>query len=209
MAFGEKLKNRRDEKGLSQNELASLLGLTSSTIISNWEKGKNRPDIDKLEKLCEVLGCSPNYFFDYQEKPNGNTEQEELLLQKYRRLDAPGRQVVDSNIDMQLERCIIGNGDWETETAILSEPTIDEQVFLKVGDPEYEAMKGRYPELKEVRRNSYLPSNIILRLLWNKGFRDKISLFDVVLLERGVRIPSHKLYEAYYDILNSHQKQLI
>ena len=116
-------------------------------------------------------------------------------------------QVVDSNIDMQLERCIIGSEEYGTEADPLNEPSIDEPVFLRVGDPEYEAMKGKYPELKEARRNSYLPSNIILRLLWNKGFCNKINLFDVVLLERGVRIPSHKLYEVYCDILKNYQKQ--
>lgn len=45
----------RNEKNLTQHELAEQLYLTQSTI-SKWEKGLSYPDITKLEDLASALG---------------------------------------------------------------------------------------------------------------------------------------------------------
>lgn len=49
----------RKEKNLTQSELAEKLGVTDKSI-SNWENGRNMPDLSLFKPLCELLGISIN-----------------------------------------------------------------------------------------------------------------------------------------------------
>ena len=49
----------RKSKKLTQFELAEKLGVTDRTI-SNWENGKNMPDLSLFKPLCEILDISIN-----------------------------------------------------------------------------------------------------------------------------------------------------
>lgn len=51
------IKKYRLKKGLTQEMLANLLNVSKSTI-GMWETGARKPDIIKLKKLAEILGCS-------------------------------------------------------------------------------------------------------------------------------------------------------
>ncbi len=53
--FGERLKQVRKDKGLSQSELAEKMGYKQSATISNLEINKSTPDINTLKKLSEIL----------------------------------------------------------------------------------------------------------------------------------------------------------
>ena len=53
---GKRIRALREKKGITQKELADLLGVTDAAV-SKWEHGKNFPDITVLERLSEVLGC--------------------------------------------------------------------------------------------------------------------------------------------------------
>ena len=65
----------RKEKKLSQRELAEKLKV-SDRSISNWENGKNKPDLSLFKPLCEILDITVNDLMsgekvekeDYQEK---------------------------------------------------------------------------------------------------------------------------------------------
>ena len=57
MSFGEFLRQLRQQKNLTQKELASLL-FVSDSAISKWEKDVARPDISLLPRLSEILGVS-------------------------------------------------------------------------------------------------------------------------------------------------------
>ncbi|MBQ9795542.1 MAG: helix-turn-helix transcriptional regulator [Clostridia bacterium] len=56
-SFGEFLKQKRQEKILTQKELAKLL-YVSASAVSKWEKDVAHPDITLLPKLSEVLGVT-------------------------------------------------------------------------------------------------------------------------------------------------------
>jgi transcriptional regulator with XRE-family HTH domain len=57
MPFHEKLQKLRKEKGLSQEALAEILGV-SRQAISKWESGQTYPETDKLIALSEIFGVS-------------------------------------------------------------------------------------------------------------------------------------------------------
>lgn len=55
--FGKFLKEKRQEKKLTQKELAKLL-IISESAVSKWEKDVAHPDITLLPKLAEILGVT-------------------------------------------------------------------------------------------------------------------------------------------------------
>ncbi len=52
----ENLRNLRMQKGITQLELADLMGV-SYQAVSNWERGNSMPDISKLPELAEIFSC--------------------------------------------------------------------------------------------------------------------------------------------------------
>lgn len=57
MTIGEALKNHRVTQQISQEEVATKI-LVTRTSISNWETGKTVPDSLNLLKLSTLYGCS-------------------------------------------------------------------------------------------------------------------------------------------------------
>ena len=57
--IGKFILNCRKEKGLTQEQLAEKLGVTSKSI-SRWENGNTMPDYSLLKDLCSELDISVN-----------------------------------------------------------------------------------------------------------------------------------------------------
>ena len=54
-SLGEKIRQARREKGLTQEQLAQALFVSRQTV-SNWENGKTEPDYQTLVRLSQELG---------------------------------------------------------------------------------------------------------------------------------------------------------
>lgn len=54
---GITIKNLREKKGLSQTDLADILGVSSKTV-SKWETARGLPDISLIEPLANALSVS-------------------------------------------------------------------------------------------------------------------------------------------------------
>lgn len=63
MTFGEKLKQIRKERGLSQDAMAELLK-TSKQVISRYENGKRTPKITIAQQYAAILGISATFLLD-------------------------------------------------------------------------------------------------------------------------------------------------
>ena len=59
--LGNRLKQARKEKGLSQEELANLIGLNVGTV-SKYEQGDRTPGIGKLQLIANALDCDTSRF---------------------------------------------------------------------------------------------------------------------------------------------------
>ena len=51
------IKQKRESKGLTQEELGKKIGVNRSTVAM-WETGEAMPRADKLPELAKILGCS-------------------------------------------------------------------------------------------------------------------------------------------------------
>lgn len=58
--FGEKLREAREAKKLSQSDLAERTGLQPSAI-SHFETGRRSPSFDNLKRLADALQVSTDY----------------------------------------------------------------------------------------------------------------------------------------------------
>ena len=100
MSFGQRLRSRRKDLGMSQGELAKTLGVSLSAV-SNYENGLNTMREDVLLRLFKVLDIDPNYL--YQDSLPGNSfncsVDEEALVRKYRSLHTAGQQAVHAVVD--------------------------------------------------------------------------------------------------------------
>ena len=55
MDVGKKIADARNAAGLTQQEFADRLFI-SRDLVSKWENGTRRPDLETFEKIAEVLG---------------------------------------------------------------------------------------------------------------------------------------------------------
>lgn len=60
--IGERIRERRKELGITQDELANRVGV-KKTSISNYEVNTNSPPEKVIIKLMEALDCDANYLF--------------------------------------------------------------------------------------------------------------------------------------------------
>ena len=68
MEFQQRLYELRKQSVLSQEGLASLLGITRQAV-QKWESGSSRPDMDNLAALARYFNVSLDYLVTGEERP--------------------------------------------------------------------------------------------------------------------------------------------
>ena len=71
MTFGEKIKARRIELGLSQDELSAKLGYAGRSSISRIEKDERDVPIDKVKAIADALFVTPGYLMGWDDDESG------------------------------------------------------------------------------------------------------------------------------------------
>lgn len=67
--IGERIRLLREQKGLSQTQLAIRVGYEGRTAISKVEKGERKIQVELIPKFAEVLGTTPEYLMGWKEEP--------------------------------------------------------------------------------------------------------------------------------------------
>lgn len=89
MDFGQKLKDARKYKGLTQQQLADKLSVTPS-LIGQYETGKRRPKKENVEKIARALDLGYSYtkdgepyFYTFVDTVEHNTDNTEFNAGQY------------------------------------------------------------------------------------------------------------------------------
>ena len=82
MTFGEKLKEARKNTGLSQEELAELIGI-SRAAVAKWETDRGLPDIENLKAAARLLDVSIDYLLDDGSSIDLSVTKKAIDLEKY------------------------------------------------------------------------------------------------------------------------------
>lgn len=77
MNIGERIRNRRIELGLTQDEVAQKTGYKSRSSINKIESSRNLP-LTKVEKMANALECSPAYLMGWEDAVD-NLEMDALV----------------------------------------------------------------------------------------------------------------------------------
>lgn len=85
----------RKRKNLTQSEMAEKLGVTDKSV-SNWENGRNMPDLSLFKPLCELLNISINDLIS-GEMVAGSAYQEKLEENIINTIDYTNKRVLEKN----------------------------------------------------------------------------------------------------------------
>lgn len=66
MTIGERIKARRDELGMSQEELAHKIGYKSKTSINKIELGIQELRQSKIKQIADALQTTPAYIMGWK-----------------------------------------------------------------------------------------------------------------------------------------------
>lgn len=64
MEIGDRIRQKRIEMGLSQDELAQKVGYSSRSTVAKIEKGTRRPQVEDLKKIAEVLNVDMDWLYN-------------------------------------------------------------------------------------------------------------------------------------------------
>lgn len=104
--IGERIRERREELGISQTELARRTGYADKTAISKIESGRNELVPSKVARFAEALGCDPaDLLPDVWSRPMTDaplvlTEEEKDIIHKLRMIPDEDRTAVLKVLDM-------------------------------------------------------------------------------------------------------------
>lgn len=72
MKIGDRIKYRREELGLSQDELARRLGYKSRSSINKIERDASGLPQSKIAAIAKALHTTPSYIMGWQEEVENN-----------------------------------------------------------------------------------------------------------------------------------------
>lgn len=86
MTVGQRIKSRRIDLQLSQEDLAKMVGYKSRSSIQKIESARNLP-LPKVEKMANALGCTPSYLMGWEDEagevtPHGRLINDYVVNQK-------------------------------------------------------------------------------------------------------------------------------
>lgn len=111
--FDSRLKKLREERNISQTQLAEDLGVTKGTI-SVWERGIRKPDFDKMEKIAAYFDTTLQFLLgnDDNRSPSQASDEtaakwemddeEEILnefMKKFVRLGSSSQSIIKAAIN--------------------------------------------------------------------------------------------------------------
>lgn len=77
MTIGQRIKQRREQLGLTQDELAKRVGYASRSSINKIELSRDLP-LNKVAKMATALDTSPSFLMGWVEDPNPHYNPREL-----------------------------------------------------------------------------------------------------------------------------------
>lgn len=95
--IGKTLKELREGRKMSQDELAKAVNMSLSSV-QKWEQDKADPNTGKLIELADLFGCSIDYLFGYAD-PTKKDAESFLLIEKIKTLDEGQKSEVSRFID--------------------------------------------------------------------------------------------------------------
>lgn len=117
LKIGEKIRSKRRERELTQEELASIL-FVSKAAVSKWENGESYPDIALLPKIAQLFHITMDELFDYtlEYKPLKVVNEYHFGIS----LNNVDKKILDHG-KIKSSRVAKNNGEWDSLVEFTSE----------------------------------------------------------------------------------------
>lgn len=123
--IGLRLRQARKDKGLSQNELGALVGV-SGTAIMRYEKGEREPKIEQLQKIAGALELPFAYLLGTTDDPSADSFTSAAIEWAFQE----NSQEKDIDLDKIASRANeLRRQNKEKHRVILSQEEVDKQIF--------------------------------------------------------------------------------
>lgn len=211
MKMKEMIKEKRLEKGYTQEQLADFLGITAPAV-NKWEKGSSYPDITLLCPLARLLGVDLNTLLSFHEDLSEKEVQlfvnhlsklaeEECFDAAYREAYAKVKEYPRSynlmlNVGATLEGLLLfGNAECEEEVMQWVE-----ELYLRASKSEDSSISDRAKSMlisKYRGRKEYDKAQQLLDSLPDKNLIDKEQIQTNLLFDQGKYEEAGKLTEEH------------
>ena len=94
----EKLRELRQAKGLSLDELARLSESSKSYLWELENREARKPSAEKLQKIAEILGVTTEYLLDDNASMD-DVQMKEAFFRKFNRLEDEDKKRIQDMID--------------------------------------------------------------------------------------------------------------
>lgn len=94
--MGQRIKEKRLEKGLSLEALGKMLGVQRAAV-SKWEHGAvENISQAKIGQMAKIFGCSPSWLMGYDDEKTTDPKEIEKALELYEQYKSAIPQVQDA-----------------------------------------------------------------------------------------------------------------
>lgn len=100
MSIGERIRQRREEIGISQAQLADAIGCKTKTSISRIENNLEKLTIQRLERVANALYVNPAVLAGWEEEKKSFSKVEKEIINKFRCLSAKDKNYVAMIVDL-------------------------------------------------------------------------------------------------------------
>lgn len=101
----EKINEYKKAKGFTNKKISELTGISISSLDKITSGENSNPKLETIKLICNVLGCSINDLVESNNVQSIFNELEQRMVQKYRTLDAYGKQAIDGLLELEYTRC--------------------------------------------------------------------------------------------------------
>ena len=125
----DRIRHYREKLGIEQKALAAMVGVTANAV-SNWERGRARPDVNLLPNICEALQITLYQLYDLDDPSGSYSAAEERFMDDYRQLTSGNRYAVSV-----LTQALLKVQQAESSRAIRKLTLFERPLAAGVGDP--------------------------------------------------------------------------
>ncbi len=102
MRYGDLISEARKKAALTQQQLAAALGINKN-IVTHWEAGRVKPDLNLIPLLCQTLNITLEDFFGIPSRQGGLSVREQQLLETFRSLSSREKLIVETALQKSNE----------------------------------------------------------------------------------------------------------
>lgn len=145
MGIGKRIKEARENLGLTQKELGDLLGVTGSAV-TNYENETSHPKELIMYKLFEVLHVDANFLFQDEMKKSPAQESEtderkQKLIKNYDAMNDEGKEALTNMSDD-----MVAGGRYKSEDDLVTYRLVARNNFQNVHE-----IKGKRFDVTKVK----------------------------------------------------------